>query len=179
MSLLLLVISYLLYIWQQSYEKFLRLIAFCNPNATVFLSAFGLRGYRRLCHFERSRKISSALISLHPPRYRVPLSCPFHVPCTSLATNRPFRPVSQVKIHDSLPTTHLRPTYYPSTTYGATGTGPCHSEGGSFIPSVGFVDFGIQLLFQKFAYKQAAFFLKVGLGNQLMIGIRRKNYVKG
>ena len=29
MSLLLLMISYLLYIWQQSYEKFLRLIAFC------------------------------------------------------------------------------------------------------------------------------------------------------
>ena len=43
-------------------------------------------------------------------RYRVPLSCPFHLPCISLATNRPFRPLLQVKIHDSLPTTHLLPT---------------------------------------------------------------------
>lgn len=27
------------------------------------------------------------LFSLHLARYRVPLACPFHVPCTSLATN--------------------------------------------------------------------------------------------
>ena len=66
----------------------------------------------------------------------------------------------------------------PSTTVAqfhvaTRGQAPVTVRAGVFIPSVGFVDFGIQLLFQKFAYKQAAFFLKVGLADQLMIGIRR------
>ena len=93
------------------------------PNATVLLpprihSPFLARARLRLA---APALRASALISLHPARYRVPLSCPFHLPCTSLATNRPFRPLLQVKIHDSLPTTHLRPTYYQSTTYSLGG----------------------------------------------------------
>ena len=68
-----------------------------------------LTGYRRFRN------------SLQLPRYRVPLRCPFHLPCTSLATSCRKKRHFQVKIQDSLPTTHLRPTYYQSTTYSLGG----------------------------------------------------------
>ncbi len=108
------------------------------PNATVSLpprirSPF--RAHARL-RLAAPALRASALISLHLARYRVPLRCPFHLPCTSLATSCGKKRHFQVKIHDSLPTTHLRPTYYPSTTYGATGTGPCHGEGIFYLNEV-------------------------------------------
>ena len=53
-----------------------------------------------------------------------PLASPFHLPCMSLAMNRSFRPLLQVKIQDSLPTTHLRPTYNLHTTKSLS---PCRS----------------------------------------------------
>lgn len=36
-----------------------------------------------------------------------------------------------------------------------------------------------QLFLEELAHKEAAFFLKVGLGDKLMVGVGRQNYVEG